>query len=156
MRSRRFRGASAVLAAACLAVAMIGCSGSIWWASFCADDDRNHNSDPDPEMCWTADDHPVEAQDFFDSVYPDIRGVDEVREVVRDAGYMVIGDFKLPDRAWWDDYYTPMLSRIEILRSKNAGIAEAEAVYAHLERESHMRRQHGASYGYVFFVLQKP
>ena len=108
------------------------------------------------EMCWTADDHPVEAQDYFDSVYPDIRGVDQVRELARDAGYTVIGDFKLPDSAWWDDYYTPMLSRIEILRSKNAGVAEAEAVYANLERESHMHRQYGASYGYVFFVLQKP
>ena len=41
----------------------------------------------------------------------------------------------LPDSAWWDDYYTPMLERMKELRFKNAGVAEAEAVYAHCEAE---------------------
>ena len=108
------------------------------------------------EMCWFSDDRPIEATEYFDDVYPDLRGIGEVRELAVDAGYTVIGDFKLPDSAWWDDYYTPMLSRIEALRTQHAGVAEAEAVYAQLETESQMHRQYGGHYGYSFFVLQKP
>lgn len=28
------------------------------------------------------------------------------------AGFELVGDFRLPDSAWWDDYYTPMLAHM--------------------------------------------
>lgn len=111
------------------------------------------------EMCWfssAVDDHPDEAVRFFNNVYPDIRSVAEVRELALRAGYRVVGDFNLPPQAWWDDYYTPMLASIEALRAKNRGIVEAEAVYAHCTTEAEMHRKYAASYGYTFFVLQRP
>ena len=33
--------------------------------------------------------------------------------------------FNLPDSAWWDDYYTPMMARMTELKVKNVGVAEA-------------------------------
>ena len=107
------------------------------------------------EMCWFTDQPAAEAQAFFDKVYPDIKPVDAVRKMAVAAGYRLIEDFNLPDSAWWDDYYTPMLERVKELRVKNAGVAEAEAVYADCELEAEMFRRHSASYGYTFFVLQK-
>jgi SAM-dependent methyltransferase len=107
------------------------------------------------EMCWFVSDPPAEVKAFFDNVYPDIRPVDEVRRMAEDGGYEVIETFNLPDSAWWDDYYTPMLGRMRELKIKNAGVAEAEAVYAECEIEAEMFRRHSASYGYTFFVLQK-
>ncbi len=107
------------------------------------------------EMCWFVSDPPAEAKAYFDKVYPDIRGVDEVRRMAATSGYRVIESFNLPDSAWWDDYYTPMLGRMEELKLKNAGLAEAEAVYADCEIEVEMFRRHSKSYGYTFFVLQK-
>ena len=111
------------------------------------------------EMCWFSErmaDRPAEAIAYFDHVYPDIRSVAGVRELAAKAGYRLVGDFNLPAQAWWDDYYTPMLARIETLRSRDKGIAEAEAVYTHLAQEAEMHRKYAASYGYAFFVLQKP
>ena len=107
------------------------------------------------EMCWFVNTPPVEAKTYLDRVYPDIRCVDEVRRMAADSGYQVIDSFNLPDSAWWDDYYTPMLARIKKLRSKNAGVAAAEAVYAECELEVEMFRRHSSSYGYAFFVLQR-
>ena len=110
------------------------------------------------EMCWFSGgvaDHPAEAVAYFDRIYPDIRSIEGVRELAAQAGYRLVGDFNLPAEAWWDDYYTPMLARIETLRRRNAGIAEAEAVYTHLEEEAEMHRKYAADYGYTFFVLQK-
>ena len=107
------------------------------------------------EICWFVSDPPLEAKAFFDKVYADIKTLDEVRQMAVDNGYRVIESFKLPDSAWWDDYYTPMLEHIEVLKLKNAAIAEAEAVYAACDLEAEMFRRHSKSYGYVFFALQK-
>ena len=107
------------------------------------------------EMCWFTDQPAAEAQAFFDKVYPDIRPVDAVRTMAVAAGYRLIEDFNLPDSAWWDDYYTPMLERVKALKVKNAGIAEAEAVYAQCEAEAEIFRRYSEHYGYTFFVLQK-
>jgi DNA-binding transcriptional MerR regulator/SAM-dependent methyltransferase len=107
------------------------------------------------EMCWFVSDPPAEARAYFDRVYPDIRTVDDVCLMASDTGYKVIESFNLPDSAWWDDYYTPMLERMKELKIKNAGAAEAEAVYAECEVEAEMFRRYSKSYGYAFFVLQK-
>lgn len=107
------------------------------------------------EMCWLESDPPSEIKAYFDRVYPDIRTVDEVCRMTIECGYKVIDRFNLPDSAWWDDYYTPMLERMKQLKVKNAGIAEAQDLYAECEVESDMFRRYSNSYGYVFFILQK-
>ena len=107
------------------------------------------------ELCWFTDQPAAEAQAFFDKVYPAITAIDAVRKMAVANGYKLIEDFNLPDSAWWDDFYTPMLERVKELRVKNAGVTEAEAVYADRELEAEMFRRHSTSYGYTFFVLQK-
>lgn len=107
------------------------------------------------EMCWFVSEPPSDAKDYFDKVYPDIRTAEKVRQMATNNGYSVIESFNLPDSAWWDDYYTPMLERLHELKRKNAGVAEAETVYAACETEVAMFRRHSKSYGYTFFVLQK-
>jgi len=107
------------------------------------------------EMCWFVKKPSSEVKAYLDNVYPDIRTVDEVCRMAVDSGYRVIQSFDLPESAWWDDYYTPMLQRIKELRVKNAGVIEAEAVYTECEKEAEMFRLHSKSYGYTFFVLQR-
>ncbi|HNY10113.1 MAG TPA: MerR family transcriptional regulator [Candidatus Wallbacteria bacterium] len=107
------------------------------------------------EMCWFVDDPPAEIKSYFNNAYPDLRTAAEVREMISAAGYRLIESFELPDSAWWDEYYTPMLERIKKLKVKNAGVAEAEAVYAECEKEAGMFRRYSKNYGYVFFILQK-
>ncbi len=89
------------------------------------------------------------AKDYFDNVYPDIRTADEVVEMAVVSGYKVIDRFNLPDSAWWDNFYTPMLECMKELKSKNTGVAEAEALYTERETEVEMFRQHSKRYGYV-------
>lgn len=107
------------------------------------------------EMCWFVSEPPAEARAFFEKVYPDIKTTDEVSRMAVDYGYRMIESFNLPESAWWDDYYTPMLESMKELKIRNAGVAEAEAVYADCEVEVEMFRRHSKSYGYTFFVLRK-
>ena len=108
------------------------------------------------EMCWFVNEPPQEAQAYLDNMYPDIKTVDEVRMIAIASGYQVVETFNLPSSAWWDDYYTPMLKRMEELKVKHAGVPEAHAVYTECELEVEMFRRHSDSYGYTFFVLQRP
>ncbi len=107
------------------------------------------------EMCWFEADPPAEIRAYLGRVYPDIRSMASICALAEASGYALVDSFQLPDHAWWNDYYTPMLARIQALRARNAGIDEAEAVYAACEEEADMHRRYSASYGYGFFVLQK-
>jgi DNA-binding transcriptional MerR regulator len=107
------------------------------------------------ELCWFVDDPPAEVKAFFATAYPDMKAISEVCQMSADSGYRIIDSFNLPDSAWWDDYYTPMLERLKELKLQNAGIAEAEEVYARCEAEIDMFRRNSTSYGYTFFVLRK-
>ena len=73
-----------------------------------------------------------------------------MRQMAIDKGYQVLDTFNLPDHAWWDDFYTPMLERIAVLRKKNVDVPETESVYAACELEADMHRRYSSSYGYTF------
>ncbi|MCG8334649.1 MAG: MerR family transcriptional regulator [Proteobacteria bacterium] len=107
------------------------------------------------EMCLLKKNSPVELQTFFNNVYPDIKTADAVKSLVKENDYKLVSHFKLPDQAWWNDYYTPMLDRIKELKTKNAGVREAEAVYENCLAEIDMHRRYSDYYGYIFFITQK-
>lgn len=107
------------------------------------------------ELCWFTSHPPKGIKDFFDKVYPEIRTQDEIRSMAVEADFQVVDSFPLPESAWWDDYYTPMLERIKELKTKNVGIVEAESVYTECETEVEMFRRYSKHYGYAFFVLKR-
>lgn len=98
---------------------------------------------PDPvRLCWTE--------------YPAMGDIDACRALVRDAGYALLGDFVLPEAAWWDDYYTPLARRLDRLSPKYAGDPVAEAVLEEGRREIAIYRDYASYYGYVFLVMELP
>lgn len=107
------------------------------------------------ELCWFVDDPPAEVKAFFAAEYPDMKTIDEVRQLAVGSGYRVIDSCRLPDSAWWDDYYIPMLEWTKELKLCHAGIAEAEEVYVGCEAEIDMFGRYSTCYGYTFFVLRK-
>ena len=74
---------------------------------------------------------------------------------LRDCGFEPVGHFPLPDEAWWDDFYTPMTQRINVLRQQHAGDAEAAAILDQLAKEPELHRRFGHHYAYEFFVARK-
>ena len=55
-------------------------------------------------------------------------------------------------RAWWDDYYTPMLKRLPGLREKYADSPDALAMFDDCDTEMAIHKKHSKWYGYEFFV----
>lgn len=104
------------------------------------------------DAVWLRHDAPGPVRDFWRE-YPAMRDVAGVREAIRQCGFELIGDFVLPARDWWDDYYRPMSERLELLRLRYAGNADAAMVIAECQAEIDLYRQYPDCYGYAFFVV---
>ncbi len=108
------------------------------------------------DAVWLTADPPPEVKEVFDAEYPGMGTAAAVIDSITRAGFSPAGHFTLPDEAWWDDFYTPMLRRIDELERAHTGDAEAIAVLADLRREPEMHRRYSYSYGYEFFVARLP
>ena len=107
------------------------------------------------DAVWLRDDAPQEVRTAF-ADYATMGSVNDVARQLEHAGWTVLGHFVLPDSAWWDDFYTPMERRLETLRERYAGDAEALAILDAMAAEPQMHRRHAAYYGYAFFVARRP
>ncbi len=107
------------------------------------------------ELVWLTEYKPAEAVDFFEEEYPAMTTRTGVTDGIRDAGYELIDHFTLPESAWWDAYYSPLLARLPSLESKYAGDAASSSVVAGARREIDIRRRFASSYGYEFYVARK-
>lgn len=106
------------------------------------------------ECCWLTRTPPKPAARFWAEAYPSMQSKARNIAAAKAAGYKVISSFELPGDAWWTDYYTPLIARIEDL--KDGADKKLLDLISGLESEIELRRKHGDAYGYVFFILQKP
>ena len=74
----------------------------------------------------------------------------------REYGFELVGHFTLPDEAWWDDFYTPMETRIAGLRGKYIDDVKELAILDQLAEEPRMHRRYSEYYAYEFFVARRP
>lgn len=107
------------------------------------------------EAVWLRSDAPDPVRQCW-AEYPEMGDIDACRTLVRDCGFDLLGDFVLPEAAWWDDYYTPMERRLDQLAPKYAGDAVAEAVLGESRQEIAVFRDCAAYYGYIFLVMTRP
>lgn len=106
------------------------------------------------ELCWLRQDPPREAREFFQSGYPGMTTVAQNTAVAEKAGYRVLGTHLLPGDAWVRGYYDVLEPRAQTL------LAHADDAVRDIARgtiqEIDVFRMSEGSYGYVFFVLERP
>jgi len=107
------------------------------------------------EAVWLRADPPDELRRCWSEEYPDMGDVAACRRLVRDCGYQLLGDFVLPEEAWWEHYYTPKEQRVARLASKYADDPVAEAVLSECREELDYYRTYATYYGYVFLVMTR-
>ena len=107
------------------------------------------------EATWLRSARPDEIVAFWQQEYPDMLDVEGCLDLFPRAGYRVIGSFPLPEQAWWQDFYTPMLGRLDELGRRFNGDPVAEAVLDESRREIEVFRRYSAFSGYTFVVARK-
>jgi SAM-dependent methyltransferase len=108
------------------------------------------------DAVWRDVNPPPGVRAMFELDYPTMGSADDDVVAIRECGFDLVGHFALPGEAWWDDFYGPMEARIDILRGKYAGDAEARAILDQLAAEPETHRRHADCYGYEFFVARRP
>jgi hypothetical protein len=78
----------------------------------------------------------------------------EAETIIRDAGYSILGSLRLPDAAWWDQYYTPLSGRLDVLKQQYKDDQEVQIFISSLEKEIQIFCNHSREYGYSFFIIR--
>jgi hypothetical protein len=106
------------------------------------------------ELSWLREQVPDAVRDFFLSGYPEMHPVYQNIAIARNAGCKVLGTYTLPEEAWMEGYY-------EILEPRAKGLANhpdssVRDFAADTLKEINVFQRSEGSYGYVFYVLQRP
>lgn len=109
------------------------------------------------ELVWFVDHVPDEPRRFFEQEYPDIGDEARVLDRAARAGFRSIAQFRLPAVDWWTDFYGPVRARLKELADANTILEEPAASFAAgMETEMRLHEEHSDSYGYTFFLFEKP
>jgi len=107
------------------------------------------------ELIWLDENPDDSLAEFWRAEYPAMTSVKGVRKEIQAAGYQPVGDFSLPDSAWWTDYYAPLEAKLPALRKKFADDAEALSLISSIAVEIDMRRRFSHAYAYQFFIVRR-
>jgi SAM-dependent methyltransferase len=106
------------------------------------------------EAVWRKENPPPQVKTAFED-YTSMGSARDVLDKIEKSGFALVDHFTLPCEDWWDDFYTPMARRIEELRGRYAGDAEALAALDEIAREPELHRLHSDYYAYEFFVARR-
>ncbi len=106
------------------------------------------------EISWLVASPPDEAVEFW-KAYEGMGDIEQNIRKITSAGYSVSSHFTLPPEDWWDEYYNPLLERMETLRFDRASGSAVAAVIEAAAEEIGLRRRWGHTYGYVFYLCKK-
>jgi len=107
------------------------------------------------DIAWFKSNPPQECRDFLAQECSFMTDIEANLQVIRDAGYKIIGHFTLPESAWLESYYRPLEKRLQSFREKYAAEPEKLEVIESIQLEIDIYRKHSAYYGYVFFLMQR-
>ena len=107
------------------------------------------------EAVWLKDEKPPpEVWEIWEEEYPAITTIEGNTELIREAGYTIIGHFTLPESDWLDEYYAPMEKRLDLLELRYAGDSFALDVIGSSRKEIDDYRKYSDWYGYEFFICR--
>jgi len=112
------------------------------------------------ELSWVKKNAPAELQSYMKAIYAEIessgpKGIDENIVTANKLGFNALNSFTLPKKDWWDNYYSPIETKLPSLKAKYKDDPEALQFLTSTEMEIEIYRKYSDYYGYVFYVLQK-
>ena len=107
------------------------------------------------ELVWFKKEVPAEIRDYFENEYPEMKYYSHIFPVIENTGYKKIAYFALPRQSWWDDYYLPIMKKIEEISPDYYGDKNAKEVFDIFLLEMDMHRKYSEFYGYGFYIMRK-
>ncbi len=104
------------------------------------------------EMNYFSNDVPEIVTEFMKNAYPGIKTELKNVDLINSSGFEVLGVYRLPSKAWWDNYYDPLRENIRALKESSDNILQA--VISETEEEMEFFKEHEKDYGYTFYIMR--
>ena len=104
---------------------------------------------------WLTDERPAEVQKFWTEAGSSLDTVAENIGVMQKCGYGFIASFKLPEKCWTDNYFSPRQSAEQSFSEKYTGNKTVEEYIASSKYETELYSKYKQYYGYVFYISKK-
>jgi len=75
--------------------------------------------------------------------------------LIKEKGWEVVETFPLPNSAWWESFYTPLMAQVGPFEQRHRNEPEAQAVVQRCRHETDLFQRYGHLYGYTFFLLRR-
>lgn len=107
------------------------------------------------EICWKTNKRPEELDRYWNEAYPDINTPSCKIKQLENNGYSPVAFFMLPDNCWIDNYYKPILDRIDSFLDKHNHNIQAVELINNERKEIEMYEKYNEYFGYSFFIAKK-
>jgi SAM-dependent methyltransferase len=77
------------------------------------------------EISYFSSEVPESVRVYWQNAYPAIGTESENSNHANSSGFGVLGIYRLPSKAWWDNYYEPLRKNIESLKNTNDSIMQS-------------------------------
>lgn len=106
-------------------------------------------------ISWLQENPPSEIIEYWKEMYEEIKTININLATAVNCGYEVVYHFILPEESWWENYYSPLLERLDYFRDKYKDDPEGTQIINSIQVEIAMFRKYSEFYGYVFYILKK-
>ncbi len=107
------------------------------------------------EISWITETRPAGLEKFWNEAYPEINTISHKIRQMEKAGYKSTAHFILPENAWLENFYDPMIPLLEnFLKQQNYSEAAQQFIQSQKE-EIDLYKQNKEYYSYVFYIGQK-
>ncbi len=107
------------------------------------------------ECSWLKHNPPKECGKFWDMEYPGMNSITNNLKIIQDSDYREIGHFVLPESAWWEHYYNPLIKRVNMFKEQYASDSETLLKLDSELEEIEIFQKYHDYYSYVFYIMQR-
>ena len=89
---------------------------------------------------------------YWQNAYPAIGTESENSNHADASGFKILGIHRLPSKAWWDNYYGPLVENMNSFKYSEDTIMQS--VIKEIEEEMKLFEEHEKHYGYSFYIMK--
>ncbi len=104
------------------------------------------------EMNYFASEVPESVRVYWQNAYPTIGTESENSHHANSSGFEILGIYRLPSKAWWDNYYGPLRENMNSFKHSKDRIMQS--VIKETEEEMNLFEKYEKHYGYSFYILK--
>ena len=104
------------------------------------------------ELSYFTSEVPESVRVYWQNAYPAIGTESENSNHADASGFKILGIHRLPSKAWWDNYYGPLVENMNSFKYSEDTIMQS--VIKEIEEEMKLFEEHEKHYGYSFYIMK--